>query len=164
MVKAVSNSGPIIHLSEVNCFGALQIADVVIPSAVYHEVTRYDKTGSKELQNSHIPVIRLNEKEKSFAKRLCSVYEIDIGEAEAIALCLSGKYQLFFTDDSDARDVGELYDIEVHGTAGIVARARQSGLLSYEETRQIMHDLYEKSSLYLTERVYRIVMEMIEKG
>jgi len=40
MVKAVSNSGPIIHLSEVNCFDALQIAYVVIPSAVYHEVTR----------------------------------------------------------------------------------------------------------------------------
>jgi len=96
--------------------------------------------------------------------RLCSAYGIDAGEAEAIALCLSGKYQLFFTDDSDARDVGELYDIEVHGTAGIVARAHSSRLLSYEETRQVMHDLHEKSSLYLTERVYRIVMAMIEKG
>ena len=164
MVKAVSNSGPIIHLSEVNCFDALQIADVVIPSAVYHEVTRYDKPGSKELQNSHIPVIRLNEEEKVFAMRLCSAYGIDAGEAEAIALCLSGKYQLFFTDDSDARAVGELYDIEVHGTAGIVARAHSLGLLSYEETRHVMHDLHERSSLYLTERVYRIVMEMIEKG
>ena len=64
MVKAVSNSGPIIHLSEVNCFDALQIADVVIPSAVYHEVTRYDKPGSKELQNSHIPVIQLNDNDR----------------------------------------------------------------------------------------------------
>ena len=48
-VKAVSNFGPIIHLSGVNCFDALEIADVVTPSAVYHEVTRYDKPGSKEL-------------------------------------------------------------------------------------------------------------------
>ena len=44
MVKAVSNSGPIIHLSEVNCFDALQIADVVITSAhnainIYHPKT-----------------------------------------------------------------------------------------------------------------------------
>nr|QNO49184.1 hypothetical protein CDCKMDEO_00029 [Methanosarcinales archaeon ANME-2c ERB4] len=140
MVRAVSNSGPIIHLSEVNCFDALQIADVVIPSAVYHKVTRYDKPGSKELQNSHIPVIRLNEEEKIFAMRLCSAYEIDAGEAEAIALYLSGKYQLFFTDDSDARDVSELYDIEVHGTAGIVARAHSLGLLGYEETKQVMQD------------------------
>jgi len=70
----------------------------------------------------------------------------------------------YFTDDSDARDVGELYDIEVHGTAGIVARAYSLGLLSYEETRRVMHDLHERSSLYMTERVYRIVMDMIEKG
>jgi len=46
----------------------------------------------------------------------------------------------YFTDDSDARDVGEIYDIEVHGTAGIVARAHSLGLLSYEETKQVMHD------------------------
>ncbi|MEA1864688.1 MAG: hypothetical protein U9N46_05760 [Euryarchaeota archaeon] len=108
LVKPVLNSGPIIHLSEVNCFDALQIADVIIPSAVYYEVTRYDKPGSKELQNSHIPVIWLNEEEKVFAMRLCSAYGIDAGEAEAIALCLSRKYQPFFTDDSDARDVSEL--------------------------------------------------------
>ena len=139
-VKAVSNSGSIIHLSEVNCFDALQIADVVIPSAVYHEVTRYDKPGSKELQNSHIPVIRLNKEEKVFVMRLCSAYGIDAREAEAIALCLSGRYQLFFTDDSDARDVGELYDLEVHDTAGIVARAQSSGLLSYEGMKHVLHD------------------------
>ena len=163
MVKAVSNSGPIIHLSEVNCFDALRIADVVIPSAVYHEVTRYDKPGSKELQNSSMPVIRLNEEEKIFARRLCGAYGIDAGEAEAIALCLFGKYGLFFTDDSGARDVSELYDIEVHGTAGIVARAQSLGLLSYEKTKQVMHDLHERSSLYITERVYRIVVDMIEK-
>ena len=42
-VTTVSNSGSIIHISEVNCFGALQIVDVATPSAVYHEVTRYDK-------------------------------------------------------------------------------------------------------------------------
>ena len=164
MVKAVSNSGPIIHLSEVNCFDALQIADIIIPSAVYSEVTRYDKPGSNELRNSHIPVIRLDEEEKIFARRLCSAYGIDTGEAEAITLCVSRRYGLFFTDDSDARDIGELYDIEVHGTAGIVARAHHLGLLNYEETRQVIHDLHERSSLYMTKRVYRIVMELIEKG
>ncbi|MEA1906754.1 MAG: hypothetical protein U9N12_07360, partial [Euryarchaeota archaeon] len=54
--------------------------------------------------------------------------------------------------------------IEVHGTAGIVARAHSLGLLSYGETKHAIHDLYERSSLYMTERVYRIVMGMIEKG
>lgn len=38
-----------------------------------------------------------------------------------VSLCISRGYDLFFTDDADARDVGELYSIEVHGTAGIIA-------------------------------------------
>ena len=95
-LRQSQTAGPIIHLSEVNCFDALQIADVVIPSAVYHEVTRYDKPGSKELQNSHMPVIRIDEEEKVFAMQLCSAYGIDAGESEAITLCLSRKYGLFF--------------------------------------------------------------------
>ncbi|MEA3281957.1 MAG: hypothetical protein U9Q68_05265, partial [Euryarchaeota archaeon] len=49
----------------------------------------------------------LNVEEKIFAKRLCGAYVIDAGEAEAIALCLSGKYGLFFTDDSGTRDVDD---------------------------------------------------------
>ena len=40
MSKAVSDSGPIIHLAEVDCFNALQIAEVVIPAAIYTEKTK----------------------------------------------------------------------------------------------------------------------------
>lgn len=63
-----------------------------------------------------------------------------------VSLCISRGYDLFFTDDADARDVGELHSIEVHGTAGIVAKAFRSGSLSYEETKQVMLELHKKSS------------------
>jgi hypothetical protein len=36
-------------------------------------------------------------------------------------------------------------------------------LLSHEETKRAMQDLYETSSLYMTQRVYKLVLEMIEK-
>ena len=165
MVRAVSDSGPIIHLAEVNCFHVLRlrIAEVVIPAAIYNEVTRYNRPGSKELKESGIAVIELSEEEKVLAKRLCSTYGIEVGEAEGISLCISRGYDLFFTDDADARDVGELYSIEVHGTAGIIAKAFRSGSLSYEKTKQVMLELHKKSSLYMTQRVYKIVMEMIEE-
>ncbi|MDI6811802.1 MAG: hypothetical protein QMD80_09125 [archaeon] len=50
--------------------------------------------------------------EKVLAKRLCDLYRIEVGEAEAIAICISRIFELFLTDDKDAREVGELYDIE----------------------------------------------------
>ena len=82
----------------------------------------------------------LTKKKKSLPSDYVGRMGLMQGKAEAIALCLSRKYRLFFTDDSGARDVSELYAIEVHGTAGIVARAHSLGLLSYEETKQVMHD------------------------
>jgi predicted nucleic acid-binding protein len=141
----------------------LRIAEVVVPVAVASEVTRSNKPGSQELKDSELPVIELTEDEKVLAKQLCHRYGIEVGEAEAITLCISRRYDLFLTDDAEARDVGEVYHLEVHGTAGIVARAYHQGLLSHEETKRAMQDLYETSSLYMTQRVYKLVLEMIEK-
>lgn len=74
--KAVLNAGPGIHLSEVNCFEAIEIFHTVVPKAVYNEVVRYGKPGSKELKESEIKVIALTEDEKVLAKRLCDRYSI----------------------------------------------------------------------------------------
>lgn len=163
MASAVLDSGPLIHLAEIRCFRALRIAEVVVPVAVSIEVTRANKPGSQELKDSELPIIELTEDEKVLAKRLCQRYSIEVGEAEAIALCISRRYDLFLTDDAEARDVGEVHNLEVHGTAGIIARAYHEGLLSRDETIRAMQDLYETSSLYISKRVYKLVMEMIEK-
>ena len=68
--KAVSNAGPIIHLSEVNCFNAIEIFQTVVPKAVFNEVVRSEKPGSKELRGSKIEIIEITEDEKVLAKRL----------------------------------------------------------------------------------------------
>jgi predicted nucleic acid-binding protein len=161
--KTVSNAGPIIHLSEVNCFGAIEIFHTVVPKAVYNEVDQYGKPGSKELRESKIKVLELTEDEKVFAKRLCDLYRIEVGEAEAIAICIKRNYELFLTDDMDAREVGELHDIEVHGSLGIILRAYRDGIFEYERVKNVISDLYRKSSLFMTQRVYERVVRMLEK-
>jgi len=161
--KAVLNAGPIIHLSEVNCFNAIEIFHTVVPKAVYNEVVRYGKPGSKELKESKIKVIEITEDEKVLAKRLCDLYRIEVGEAEAIAICISRNYELFLTDDKDAREVGELYDIEVHGSLGIILRAYREGIFEYDHVKNAIYDLYRKSSLFMTQRVYERVVRMLEE-
>lgn len=113
MASAVLDSGPLIHLAEIGCFRALRIAEAVVPAAVALEVTRAHKPGSQELKESQVPVIELTEDEKVLAQELCHRYGIAIGEAEAIALCISRRYDLLLTDDAEARDVGEVYNLEV---------------------------------------------------
>ena len=103
MASAVLDSGPLIHLAEIRCFRALRIAEVVVPFAVALEVTRANKPGSQELKDSELPLIELTEDEKVLAQRLFHRYGIEVGEAEAIALCISRRYDLFLTDDAEAR-------------------------------------------------------------
>jgi len=161
--KAVSNAGPIIHLSEVNCFNAIEIFHTIVPKAVYKEVVRYRKPGSKELRQSKIEVIEITEDEKVLGKRLCDLYRIEVGEAEAIAIGISRNYELFLTDDRDAREVGELYDIEVHGSLGIVLKGYREGIFEYDYVKNAIYDLYRKSSLFMTQRVYERVVRMLEE-
>jgi predicted nucleic acid-binding protein len=161
--KAVLNTGPIIHLSEVECFNVIEIFHTVVPKAVYNEVVRYRKSGSKELRDSKIAVIELTEDEKVLAKRLCDLYRIEVGEAEAIAICISRDYEFFLTDDKDAREVGELHDIEVHGGLGVILRAYREGIFEYEHVKNAIHGLYRKSNLFMTQRVYERVVRMLEE-
>jgi len=161
--KAVLNAGPIIHLSEINSFEAIGIFYTVMPKAVYNEIVRYGKPGSKELRESEIEVIELTEDEKVLAKRLCDLYRIEVGEAEAIAICISRNYELFLTDDKDAREVGELHDIVVHGSLGLILRAYREGIFEYDHVKDAIYNLYRKSSLFMTQRVYGHVVRMLEE-
>ena len=115
------------------------------------------------MKKSKIEVIEVTEDEKILAKRLCDLYMIEVGEAEAIAICISRDYELFLTDDRDAREVGELYDIEVHGSLGIILRAYREGIFEYDHVKNVIYDLYRKRSLFMTQRVYERVIRMIEE-
>jgi len=123
MVKAVSNSGPIIHLSGVNCFGALQIADVVIPSAVYHEVPAMINSGQRNCKTYIYQLSGLTKKKKS----LPSDYVVRMGLMPGKLKQLRFVFPESISYSSPMTPMqGTLANscvIEVHGTAGIAARA-----------------------------------------
>ncbi len=51
--EAVSNSGPLIHLAQINKFNLLKVfTRIFIPQAVYDEVCIADKPGNKELHST----------------------------------------------------------------------------------------------------------------
>lgn len=70
--------------------------------------------------------------------------------------------KILFTDDKNAREIAEYYGLEVHGSAGIMARAYRDKILSYEEVKDALEKLHKVSSLYMTDRVYKIVLDIIE--
>lgn len=162
--RAVSNTGPIIHLSEIGCFHCLKIVkSLFIPKSVESEIRSKNAPGKNELRDADwITTKELNGSQKEKAEKITKDFGIDRADAEAIVLARGEDIELLFTDDKSAREIAEYYGLEVHGSAGIIARAYRDKILSYEEVKDALEKLHKESSLYMTDRVYKIVMDIIE--
>lgn len=161
---AVSDTGPIIHLSEVGYFHCLRIVEnLLIPKAVESEIRSKNAPGKNELRKAGwITTKELEGVQKEKADKMAKDFGIELADAEAIVLAKTNDIKLLFTDDKSAREIAGYYGLEVHGSAGILARAYRSKILSYEEVKEALERLHRDSSLYITDRVYKIVLDFIE--
>ncbi len=162
--KAVSDAGPIIHLSEIGCFRCLKIVDeLFVPASVESEIRSKDAPGKGELRSAGwIAVKKLGESAEDKAHKIAKDFGIEIPDAEAIVLTRTLSVKLLFTDDKTTREIAGFYGLEPHGSAGIIARAYRSGILSYDEVKNALEKLRGESSLYMTDRVYKIVLDIVD--
>ncbi len=154
--KAASDAGPIIHLNEIGCLDVLKLFDVVIPLEVESEVQNIEIVFQVKTQ-------RLTKKEKNRAAMLIRKYGIDLGESAAIALAEHSGIKLFFTDDLDARLVAKQFNLEPHGSVGILLRAFREGLLTRKNVEKKIEELEAASSLFITHDLVRKAIREIER-
>lgn len=141
---AVSNAGPLIHLSEIEATAAFGVLGrLLIPEEILNE--------TRAFPNKKAVVVKLEEKQKDAAKFITASYSLQLGESAAIALALQLGIRLFLTDDLEARTVARHYNLEVHGTVGILVRAFANRIFTGEEVISFLRLLRTKSSLFITE-------------
>lgn len=163
MDNAISNTGPILHLCEINYLKALRIVkNVFVPPEVWRELKR-SKIGGKLEKTKFIKTAELGKRGKDLASLLVRKYALDLGEAEAIALAKESNIDLFFTDDLDARDVAKRMELKPHGSVGILLRAHREGILAQKETIDALHKLHSDSSLYITSDLVNLAVEAVKK-
>ena len=145
--KVVSNTGPILHLHEINLLKALNIfTHILIPHEIESELRK-----NKVIFPSKIKIVVLENDFKDKAKIFVNQYDLDLGEAEAIALALQEKADYFLTDDLDARQVAKGYHVEVHGTIGMILRSFREKIISKNIAIEKVRELKSKSSLFITQ-------------
>lgn len=144
--KAVSDTGPIIHLSEINFVNSLDIfSKILIPEEVSNELRL-----SKISIPKNIDIVLLKPESKDKVKIFTNQHNLDIGEAGAISLVLQEKADYFLTDDLDARVVAENYNIESHGSLGIILRAFKDKIINKKIVLEKINQLHTVSSLFIT--------------
>ena len=163
-MKAVSNTGPILHLLEVDAVRALRIcAAIRIPPEVHKELAK--RGLERQVQKIRdIRVVPLHAKSKDTAKLFCEHEYLDLGEAEAIALSIQEGINVFLTDDLEAREAAKRYGREVHGTVGILLRAYRRKLMDKKTAIQKIRDIHEKSSLFITKDLIQYIITEVERS
>lgn len=158
--RVVSNTGPLIHLIEIDLFKSLNIfKEIYIPEEVKNEL----KKNKIIIHSKKIKVINLKAKFKDIAEILVNKFSLDLGEAQATALALQEKVDCFITDDLEARTVANTYNIEVHGTVGIILRAFREKLINKKMAIKKVNELYTNSSLFITKDIINYITQSINK-
>ncbi len=157
--KVVSNTGPILHLTEIDLIKALNVFhNVLIPEEVLNELKK-----SKILVPKKIKIISLKSRWKDTVKILVNQHNLDLGESEAISLVLQEKAEIFLTDDLEARNIAKSYNIATHGTIGIILRAFREKLIDKRTAIKKVNELYVKSSLFITKDLVNQVVKAINE-
>jgi predicted nucleic acid-binding protein len=157
--RAVSDTGPIIHLSEINLIKVFDIFSLVaIPEEVEKELKN-----SRILISKKIKVFELSPDFKDKVKILTNQENLDLGEAFAIVLAMQEKIDYFLTDDLDARNVASKYNLQVHGTIGVILRAFREKIIDKKTAVEKVNELYSKSSLFITKDLVSNVLQAIEE-
>lgn len=160
MRLVVSNTGPLIHLSEAQALELLELTgEVHIPEGVDHEARRRVPAWSKP---AWLAIDKLNEPHITEAVDWQQAGFLDFGEAEAIALTRQLKADWLLTDDAAARLLAKGLGIEVHGSLGIVLWAAAIGRLNHTDAESALKRLAE-SSLWLSTRVLKEAEAALEE-
>ena len=143
-LAAVADTGPLIHLVEVDALSLLSIVDdLLIPKTVHDEL---DVGGvPNELGDLEYALVdvTLDEREND---------RLDPGETAALAVAAE-RNAVLLTDDLAARETAAEAGVEVHGSIGVIALGHARGRLDRDEAAALMRALQRETSLFVTDAV-----------
>ena len=155
----VCDTSPINNLAAINQLNLLHqlYGTVVIPKAVYQELLDPDfpVAGAIEVQTlGWIQTYQVNN--NAVVKALQK--ELDVGEAEAIALALELQADQLLIDERLGRTVAAKLNLRYTGILGILIEAKSQALIS--EVKPMLDALINQAGFWVTEPLYERVLRL----
>ena len=143
----ISDSGPLIHLDELDCVDLILYFDkIIIPYTVFEEVKKYRKNLFDNIPDNLFIIKDIPNHDLNI---FFTLYSLQKGEQDCINIAMNFPESIFLTDDSAARLLANQLNIKVHGTIGIILRAIRKELKTKEQVLNILRAIPKKSSLYI---------------
>ncbi|MEH2022960.1 DUF3368 domain-containing protein [Nostoc sp.] len=159
----VSDTSSINNLAAINHLHLLQqlYGTVLIPEAVYRELTdpNFPVAGAIEVQTS-IWIQTRPVQDRTLVEALSN--ELDIGEAEAIALALEMKADQVLIDERRGRMVAARVNLSYIGILGILVEAKSQRLIS--AVKPLLDALINQAGFWVAEPLYKRVLQLVDEN
>ncbi|MBW4695524.1 MAG: DUF3368 domain-containing protein [Lyngbya sp. HA4199-MV5] len=158
----VSDTSPINNLAAINYLHLLNqlYGTVFIPEAVYRELIdpNFIVAGATEVQTFDWIQTR-SISDRTLVKALSN--ELDIGEAEAIALAIEMKADQVLIDERRGRLVASRLNLSYTGILGILVEAKNKGLIA--EVKPLLDALINEAGFWVAEPLYNSVLQLVNE-
>jgi uncharacterized protein len=154
--SAINNLAAIAHLHLLQqLFGT-----VIIPEAVYRELTdpSFPVAGATEVQTFDWIETRAVTN-RSVVEALSN--ELDLGEAEAIALAVEIQADRILIDERRGRQVASRLNLQYTGILGILVEAKSQG--SIVEVKPLLDALIHQAGFWVAEPLYHRVLQLVNE-
>jgi len=168
----IINASPLIIFGKLNKIGILKeiYKTIEITNKVYEEVVlkgieqnARDAYIAKEyIDKKEIKIYNLDKKYADLSNKIQVIYNIDIGEAETIALALQLNKKEIIIDELDAREASKAFGIKPIGSLGVLLIAYKNNLINKEEIKKLISGM-EDSKYRFSPKVLIEFWELFEK-
>lgn len=157
---AVTDSGPIIHLTEIGCLSVLNIFDSLhVPDAVWAETVEYGRILPTDiLRLSNLKRHSFPDDDITVFIKNYNIHELHSGECECLYLSKLLEIPILLTDDLAVREKAKSLNVIPVGSLGVIARACNLGKISITDAQSYITALYEVSSLFVTKAIVEIAI------
>jgi predicted nucleic acid-binding protein len=165
MRVAVSNSGPLIHLTLAGLLDfVFELYDLIlIPPSVYDEIiVKGKEQGHSDAFLLERSIINEKIKVKAIKKSNTEITSSKLheGEINAIILSLQSNVKIILLDDEEARIFARKLGIKVSGTLGILIELFKRNLFGLPEALQYLKKINEV--MYLSSDLYCFVEDALK--
>lgn len=158
----VSDTSPINNLAAINHLHLLHqlYGMVFIPEAVYRELAdpNLPVAGATEVQTfGWIQTRTISD--RTLVEALSN--ELDIGEAEAIALAVEMQADQVLIDERRGRLVASRLNLRYTGILGVLVEAKSQGLIA--EVKPLLDALISEAGFWVAEPLYNSVLQLVNE-
>jgi predicted nucleic acid-binding protein len=162
-VIVISDASPLISLAVIGHLEILKqlYAQVIIPQAVYQEITGHDPglPGAREVQTLEW-IIAQQVQNDVVARALQG--EWDDGEAEAITLAIETQADLLPVDERRARAVATRLGLNVVGVLEVLVEAKHKALVPH--LKPLLDALITRAGFWVSPQLYERVLHAVRES